>query len=88
MASVLAFYDSVEGEALPAAGEGVGGDVVVEVQFLLAGDGVSLPGSGVEDPLLNGGEDHGVNSMAEAFAGDGLGDSSVFVDLDAYDDLS
>ncbi len=85
---MLAFYDSVECEALPAAGEWVGGEVVVEVQLLLAGDGMSLPGGGVEDPLLDGGEDHGVYSLAQAFAGDSLRDSAVFVDLNTYDDFS
>ena len=60
----------------------------MEVEFLAAGDGFSVLGGGVEDPLLDDGDDSFVDAVAEAYGHFEVGDFAFGVDGDVEDDVA
>ena len=61
---------------------------VVEVEFLFAGYGLAVSGSGAEGPLLDGGDDGFVDAVAQAAGHFDVGDLARRVDDDVEDDVA
>ena len=64
------------------------GLLVVEVEFLLAGYGLTVFGGWVKGPLLDGCDDTFVDSVAEAAGHFDVGDLACGVDDDVEDDVA
>jgi hypothetical protein len=62
--------------------------LVVEVEFLFAGDGDAVPGCRSEEPLLYCGDHCLVYGRLQAFEQSELGDLAVFVDDGIEDDIA
>ncbi len=62
--------------------------LVVEVEFLAAGDGFAVEGGGGEEPSLDGGDDVLVDGGTEAVEDGELGDVAGFVDDGVEDDVA
>ena len=60
----------------------------MEVKFLFAGYGLAVPGGGVEGPLLDGGYDVLVDTVAKAAGHLDVGDLARGVDDDVEDDVA
>ena len=60
----------------------------MEVEFLFAGYGLTVSGGGVEDPLLDRGDDGFVDAVAEAAGHLDVGDFAGGVDDDVEDDVT
>ena len=60
----------------------------MEVEFLFAGYGLAVSGSGAEGPLLDGCDDDLVDAVAEAAGHLDVGDFSGGVDDDVEDDVA
>ena len=60
----------------------------METELLFAGYGLAVSGSGVEGPLLDGGDDGFVYAVAQTACHFDVGDFSCGVDDDVEDDVA